>query len=392
MKILFATPYLPYPPRSGGNIRTFNLIKLASKHHEVRLVSLVYPDEEQYLDELGQYCIVYPIPFKPRRYGRIRSLFSPDPHLTMRRYVSDSYMEQVKSTIDEYEPDLIQVESLLMAGNMEKIDIPMVFDAHNIESDIMYRTFSSGGISLRSVLSLIDYVKTLRYEKKAVKRFETCLAVSDNDATRIRQMGAKKVLTLPNCVDMEYYKPLPRKNSSPSVAFTGLMNWYPNTDAVITFCKSAIHLLKEKVPGIKFYAVGRNPEDVIKECGNDPDIVITGEVPDVRQYIADADACVVPLRIGGGTRLKILEYFSMQVPVISTSIGVEGIEVEDGVHILIEDDISRFGDRVEQLRKDPELAAALVANACELVRQKYSWEGYGPMLDEVYRELHHAGR
>jgi glycosyltransferase involved in cell wall biosynthesis len=165
------------------------------------------------------------------------------------------------------------------------------------------------------------------------------------------------------------------------------MSWFPNVDAIDFFCKKAYPTLKKLIPDIKFDVVGRDPKQTIQKLNEDSDILITGEVPDVRPFISNSDVCIVPLRIGGGTRLKILEYFAMGIPVISTSVGVEGIDAINGEHLIIEDDISKFPDRIIELLNDQEFAKYLAKNGRKLVEEKYSWSQYGENLNQLYFDI-----
>lgn len=387
MNILFLTPYLPYPPHGGGQIRTLNLIKIISKYHNVSLSSLVQQDELDYISDLEKYCDVKPLQLKIQKYGRLKSVFSLYPYVTMLKYYSYETHRLIHRFITNHHFHIIQVESLYMSAYVQNItNIPKVFDAHNIESDILYRTFASK-FNVKSILNGIDYLKNKRYEQNAIRSFNACISVSENDSKRLREMGAQKLMTLPNCADLNYFYPIKRKDFNPKIIFTGFMNWYPNVDAIETFCKEAYPILKKRIPDIKFYVVGRDPNETVQKFGKHKDIIITGEVPDVRPFISSSDVCIVPLRIGGGTRLKILEYFAMGKPVISTSIGAEGIDVINGKHLIIEDNIGKFPDRIAELLDDPEYAKYLAKNGRKLVEEKYSWDQYGEKLNQLYVEL-----
>lgn len=390
MNILFTTPYLPYPPNSGGNIRTFNLIKMASKYHNISLVSLVHKDEFKYISELEKYCSVYPIEINSNKYGRIFSLFSFYPYQTMLKYHSKYFKQKIQEVIHQNEFAVIQIESLHMVANLTEINLPKILDSHNIESDILRRIFEANMLQIKSILNYVDYLKNLIYERKSVREMDGCIAVSESDLKRLSNMGSKRAMLLPNCVDLNYYKQQERKQFTPRIVFTGLMNWYPNVDAIDLFCKTVYSSLKEKIPDIEFYIVGRNPSQTILKYSSISGITITGEVADVRQFVADADICIVPLRIGGGTRLKILEYFAMHKPVISTSIGVEGIDVVNKEHLIIEDDISKFPDRIVELLANKKLQQKMVANSYKLVQEKYSWDNYEDELNKLYTEVSNA--
>jgi len=387
MNILFLTPYLPFPLNNGGNIRTFNLIKNVSKYHNVSLLSLVQQDESEYISEIKKYCDVYPLQYKRNRIEWLKSFFSRYPYITMLKHYSSENEKQIHTIIKNGHFHLLQVESIHMSAYVQNITwIPKVLDAHNIESDILCRICKST-LSIKSIIYCIDYLKNKKFEQNAIRSFDACLSVSENDNKRLRKKGAKRLMTLPNCVDLNYYYPIKRNDFSYNITFTGFMNWYPNVDAVRTFYREAFEKLKKQYPDIKFYIVGKNPRLVIEELQKKEGIIVTGEVPDVRPFISNSDICIVPLRIGGGTRLKILEYFAMEKPIISTSIGAEGIDVINEKHLIIEDDISKFPERIAELLNNPEYAQFIAKNGRKLVEEKYSWEQYGKKLSQLYMEL-----
>jgi glycosyltransferase involved in cell wall biosynthesis len=390
MKILFATSNLPYPPNSGANIRTFNLIKLASKQHDISLISLVYEDEKIHISELEKYCKVYPIDVNIKKYGRLISLLSVYPYQTMIKYYSKTYKILIEQIVQENKYDIIQIESLLISANLKDINVPKVLDAHNIESDILFRTSKNNIFGLKSILNYLDYIKNLTFEKEIVQAMDACIAVSDNDLQKLIEMGTKKAIIVPNCTDLSYYQETKKINFKPRIVFTGLMNWHPNVDAMNNFCKVAYSTLKENIPDIELYIVGKNPTPEILQYDGVNNIVVTGEVEDVRQFVADSDVCVVPLRIGGGTRLKIIEYFAMKKPVISTSIGAEGILAIHEEHLIIEDDISKYPEKIIEIMNNRPLREKIVQNAHQLAQIKYSWDIYENDLNQLYLEILNA--
>lgn len=386
MNILLLAPHPPFP-NSGAAIRNYNLIKIISKYHNISVLFLVRPNETTDIPDLEKYCDVYSFDFESQKHGRLKSLLSLNPYATMLECYSSKIQNQVHQLINQNDFHILHVESLLMSTYVKDFTaIPKVYDAHNIESDILFRTFKNK-FNSKSVFTLIDYLKNLKYEKNTIRSFDACITVSENDCKRFRELGARKLLMLPNCVDLNYFYPIERNDFSPNIVFTGLMNWFPNVDAIKSFCRNAYPVLKKRNPQIKFYIVGRNPVSSLQEFKTYKDIFITGEVPDVRPFISDSDVCIVPLRIGGGTRLKILEYFAMEKPVISTSIGAEGIEAEHGKHLIIEDDINKFPDRINELLNDPEYARYIAKNGRKLVEEKYSWSQYGEKLCQLYNDI-----
>jgi polysaccharide biosynthesis protein PslH len=211
-----------------------------------------------------------------------------------------------------------------------------------------------------------------RFEQQAAQFVNAQVAVSEEDAQTFREkLGMKNVLgAVPTGVDCEYFQPRPSSATKPILAFLGSMDWDANQDAVTWFAREILPRIRTTIPAAELLAIGRNPPASLRDL---PGVHLTGTVPDVRPHMQEAAAMVLPLRIGGGTRIKIYEAMAMGVPVISTSIGAEGLDVTHGKNILLADDAAHFADECIRLLRDTPLAASIAASARSHVADNYSW-------------------
>jgi glycosyltransferase involved in cell wall biosynthesis len=202
-----------------------------------------------------------------------------------------------------------------------------------------------------------------------------------------RDYDVAKVHDIPTGVDVDFFKPSNSVNSRPhSLVFTGSMDWLPNEDAMRFFIDDILPIVKQRIPDVHLTIVGRNPYPSLVELAErDPALTVTGRVDDVRRYIEEAVAFIVPIRIGGGTRLKIYEAMAMEKPVISTTIGAEGLPVRDGAQLLIADDAGTFAEAVMKVLSDAEFATRLGNNAAQLVRQNFGWPGVAATFADLCR-------
>jgi glycosyltransferase involved in cell wall biosynthesis len=214
-----------------------------------------------------------------------------------------------------------------------------------------------------------------RFEKEMCRRFDSVIAVSAEDREQMKdEYGAEAVFDVPTGVDTEFFRPSGTVQKPHSMVFTGSMDWLPNEDAIRYFVREIMPLIKTKVPDVTLTVVGRNPPAALVDLSKeDPSLIITGRVDDVRPYIESAAVYIVPLRIGGGTRLKIFEAMAMEKPVVSTTIGAEGLPLTDGVELLLADEPVTFADAVLKLFRDSRYATELGQRAADVVRENHGW-------------------
>ena len=389
MRILQITPRVPYPPDDGGKIGIFNITKyLSMRGHKITLLSLdSIPVKD--MSGLEKFCNVKTV-FANTSNSYLKmflNLFSPSPY-TMSKYYIKDFETKLYSLLKKNRFDIVHIDSLHMAyyGKMIKshFNIPIVLREHNVESVIWERYYQESSNLLKKTYAGIQFKKVYKYESKILEVFDKCLMITKEDEKRIKQMNPKiKTAVVPAGVDTSKFFPMDITPEPYSIVFVGSMDWLPNIDGVLWFYKKIFPKIKHEMPSTKLYIVGKNPPLEIKNIV-DKNVIITGYVNDVREYMAKAAVFIVPLRIGGGMRIKILEAFAMKKPVVSTTVGCEGIEIKDRGNIYVADDDERFAEKVIELLVDGKKRKEIGENALQLVRNKYTWERVAKSLEIEY--------
>jgi len=394
MKALFLMSQIPFPPDAGAKIRTFNLIKRLSIHHDIDLIA--FGDQKIELSKIKamkEFCKeVILIP--KNRFNRIRlfsNLFSFYPY-TIKKYYSNKMKKTVQTMTGQSRFDLIHCDSLQMSLNVVSLSgVPKILTEHNIESRILQRYAQTEKNPFKKIYIYLQWKKLAHYEFTVCKEFDHCITVSEQDKQYLaRFMPAEKISVVPNGVDTEYFKSqehkVTRSQEEDAMVFTGSMDWLPNEDALCYFFSEIYPLIKRDVRQVSMSVVGRSPSKrILTYAENDSTIRIVGRVEDVRPFVAQADIFVVPLRIGGGTRLKILEAMAMAKPVVSTTIGAEGLDVEAEKNIVLADTPEDFAQRVINLFSDDKLKDRVAAEGRKLVEEKYDWDMIAEGLDRIWK-------
>lgn len=397
MNILQIAPRVPFPLYDGGKIGIFNITKyLSLRGHKITLLSLTSTKESTELYELEKFCkvkIIY-ANTKNSYFKMLINIFSPLPYTMFKYYNKDFEMELCR-LLREESFDIVHIDSLHMAYYVkmvkENFDIPVVLREHNVESVIMRRYSQNETNPVIKAYASMQFRKIYKYESKILQAFDLCLMITKEDEKRIKAMNPLvKTTVVPGGVDTSYFYPLEEPVDEKALIFVGTLDWIPNIDGILWFCKSIFPLIKKQEPFAKLYIVGKNPPPKILALRCES-IIVTGFVEDVRPYISKASVFVVPLRVGGGMRIKILEAFSMAKAVVSTSIGCEGIDVENGKDIYIEDNEDKFAKRVVELMRDREKRSEIGRNAFELVKTKYTWETVSELIEGEYNKLINRG-
>lgn len=401
MNLLFLTPQLPYPPEHGGALRAYNMIRVLAQRHNVTLLSFVRsPADLDRAGPLRDCCQRIETVLAPPRSPRQRALsvfLSPEPDLAL-RLVSTEFQARLEALLRENRFDVIQIEEIMLARYGLILNVAprprLVFDTYNAEYVLQQRAFETDVRDPRrwvgALYSLIQWRKLRAYEARVCRHFDCTVVVSEADAVALRTLDpALSLAVVPNGVDVAhyaFYKPGPDDPPMPpaSLVFTGKMDFRPNVDAVLWFAESVLPLVKQQVPDVRFYVVGQSPLPRVQALGADPSVIVTGRVPDVRPYIAGAAVYVVPLRIGGGSRLKILEALAMGRAVVSTSLGYEGYPLADGRELVSADEPGEFAQSVVELLRDPARRAELGRVGQRFAAEKYDWAAIVPSLERVY--------
>lgn len=399
MKVLMLTPQLPYPPRKGTARRNWHLLRALARHHQVHLLSFLEPGQSQEeaapLKELCHRLEVVPAPPPRPRRRRLATLFASSVPDLARRLSSAAFAELLRLMLTQEGYDAIQVEGLELGEYLLLAALRgrarLVFDEHNAEYRLQDRAaelVESGlwGMAAR-FYSRLQAQRLRRYEAQVLKTAHRVIAVSEADRAAILSLAPNlDIAVVPNGVDIAYFGAIPwQGRGSRNLVFTGSMDFRPNVDAMVWFCRHILPLIRQEEPQARLVIVGRRPPEAVRRLASAA-VVVTGEVEDVRPYLAQAAVFGVPLRFGGGTRFKVLEALAARVPVVSTTLGAEGIGVTHGRELLLADDPPAFAQAVLRLLREPELAEEL-REAGAVLAQGFDWEALGPRLLEVYQRL-----
>lgn len=394
MNIIIITESLPYPTNTGANIRIWNNITTLSTLGTIFLITFDGQHDKEHLQEVNKFCEVYTfrLPYTPR-WKVALNIFTPTPLGVWKRY-SPFIKETINNICKTHRIDVILVEEIWMAQYV--IDIPTykIIDKLNIEFVRAYRRFYTIKLSWRSPKSFLDYlfylliaIRLRRYESDIIKKFNHIIVCSNVDENRLLQIGPYPTISvIPNAIDTSYYTPQELNSDQNIIVYTGTFSYEPNVDAVLYFTKEIFTLVRRITPDIKFYIVGSNPPIEILELADDG-IVVTGYVDDIRDYIKMAKIVVAPIRMGSGTRLKILQAMAMGKPVVSSRVGCEGIDVEHGVHLLVANNTAEFVQYITALLNNPTLQVTLGDQARQLVEQEYSWSRNQSKLIKIFQQI-----
>jgi glycosyltransferase involved in cell wall biosynthesis len=259
---------------------------------------------------------------------------------------------------------------------------------HNVETIRFARELQFSPWDGRRLVLWLNGLFFGAWEKKALRYFDGILTTSEPDcAWTTHHAPAARVQLVPNGVDVDYFQAVRTPKKPLSLVFTGLMSYPPNVDAVMWFCDDIFPLLQRRLPNLRFTIVGSNPHPKVQALAHREGVMVTGQVPDIRPYLADASIFVVPLRSGGGTRLKILQAMAMECPVVSTTVGAEGLEISPGHNILLADDTEQFVQHVCTLLHSQAMADCLAKAGSQLVKEKYDWRVCLSGIEQLYDAL-----
>jgi len=410
VKILFLTPQLPYPPQKGTALRNWGLISGLAARHEVAVLSFTAPgqDATPKLPPAEPRVRIEAVPQPARTsHDRLRDLLTtPQPDMAL-RLASEAYAQRLAVCLRQEAFDVIHVEGIELAAYLDVIDeiypseaekesAPrpiVVFDDHNCEYLLQRRAFLTDLRAparwLGAAYSLVQWRRLCRYEAQVCRRADRVLAVSKADAAALQELApGLDVTVVPNGIDTQSYKPeSPGFGSSVSrgsLVFTGTMDFRPNVDAVLWFVRRVLPRIREEAPEARFVVVGQRPHRRLDGLRDDPAVTLTGWVEDTRPYIAGAAVYVAPLRMGGGTRLKLLEAMAMGKPVVATRLGAEGYPVTHGREMLLADRPAQFAAAVVKLLRQPALRAELGRAGRAFVEQRYDWRAIVPLVEAAY--------
>jgi glycosyltransferase involved in cell wall biosynthesis len=395
VKILWLKTELLHPVDKGGRIRTYYMLRELKREHQVTYLTL---DDGQAAgdarERATEYChelITIPhrtrAKFTPGFYFELaHNLASRLPYF-MQKYKSAPMRRAVSEQVASGRFDVVVCDFLMSSINVPpRLDCASVLFQHNVEAMIWKRHYEVQRNPLKKAYLYGQWRKAAAYERAACRRFDYVVTVSvdDREWTR-REYGMERVADVATGVDTDYFRPRGLEKREPfNLVFTGSMDWLPNEDAIRYFTEQIMPRVRATVPEATLTVVGRNPYPSLLELSRrDASIIVTGRVEDVRPYMERAAAYVVPLRIGGGTRLKIYEAMAMEKPIVSTTVGAEGLPVQDGRELLLADTPEAFAQEVVRVLKDESFARGLGMRAATTVREQFGWARVAASFAEV---------
>ncbi len=397
MKILWVKAGGLVPPDTGGKIRSFNILRQLARQHSVTFFSFYaehandsHLDLENIFDQVVCVPLRLPVPKSSREmldYG-VR-LFSAQPY-GITKYCRPKVRRRLHALLKQETYDVILCDFIFAAGVIPwDCPTPKVLFTHNVEATIWRRHYEVATNPIWKAICLREWRKMEAAELRFLRLADSVLTVSETDRDAFASfVDPAKLTVIPTGVDVDYFQPTSAEETPNSLVFTGSMDWPPNEDAIIYFAEAILPLIKRQRPEVSLEVVGRSPSRKLQALAKTVEgIRLTGWVDDVRPFVAGGSICIVPLRIGGGTRLKIFEAMAMGKAVLSTSVGAEGLPVQSGENILLADAPQDFADAVILLLRDSKERKRLGTAARTLVQEKYSWpkvaESFARSLQEV---------
>jgi glycosyltransferase involved in cell wall biosynthesis len=392
VKLLWVKAGKILPVDTGGKIRSYNLLRHLAKKHDVTLLSYYGGErdtayEAAIAQELPGAETIYTgaadVSDADRAVEYARRMFSPAP-FAVSKFAHPLVRRSVQRWIDEKRCDIALCDFLAPSLNFpSRPSLPSVLFQHNVESSLWDRRAQTESSLLRKMVYKVEAAKMQRYERETIQRFHHVIAVSDHDRQLMETMDPScEITVVPTGVDTEKYLSAPPSTSKPQlVVFTGSMDWEPNIDAVTYFCSDIWPRILSEYPEARFQVVGRDPRPSVRKLATSS-VEITGTVPSVDEYLRRATVVVVPLRAGGGTRLKIFEAMATGKAVVSTSVGAEGLDVTHGQDLILADNATTFADSILSLLRHDELRHGYEKAAAALAK-KYDWSNIAVQFEDA---------
>lgn len=402
LRVLVLDEALPVPPDSGKRIRTLALLERLAGGAEITLCvhaeGPIDPQARERVERAGLRLL--PVPRRPlvKRGPRFawdlaRNVLLPSPYMAM-AHRTRAMRAAVLHEVAAHRPDLIHVEWTPYVVNVPVgTGVPVVVSAHNVESEIWARYRATERSPARRAYIALQHLKVRRFERRVLAGARAVTAVSPGDADAIRALsGQRDVTVVPNGVDAATFAPQPDAAPEPATAlFTGSLDWRPNQDAVTWYLEAVHPRVLERRPDARFVVVGRHPPAwLVERVGRAPGARLHGSVPDVRPYVARATVNVVPLRVGGGSRLKIPEALAMGRPVVSTTVGAEGLDLAEG--LVLADAPATLAEAVLEAFARPQAAEARAGVGRALVLARYEWGAIAPVQRALWERVAAGGR
>jgi sugar transferase (PEP-CTERM/EpsH1 system associated) len=397
MKLLWVKAGGLLPPDMGGKIRSYNILKQLARRHEITLFTF-YPEHpnDQHLrpNSIFTKIVPVPLPLPPRRslgeYLSFARMMAAGRPVTIDKFLSPEVRRRYAELLTSSTFDVVICDFLVPGSLMHwHTPPPTILFTHNVEAQVWERHYKVTTNPIMKAACWLEARALAVAERRYVELADHVLAVSENDrAFFLQYVAPDRVSVIATGVDTEYFQPSPTPEQPDTLVFTGTMDWMPNEDGVAYFIDKIFPLIRHEIPAAAFWAVGRRPPRRIQALASG-NVTVTGAVDDIRPYLGKAAICVVPLRSGSGTRIKIFEAMAMGKAVVSTTMGAEGLPVQHGENIILADDPADFARQVVQLLRDPQRRAQLGQAARQLVDQHYGWPSVAAHFDQIIQGVVH---
>jgi sugar transferase (PEP-CTERM/EpsH1 system associated) len=395
LRVLIVSAQFPYPPRSGFATRVYQLARQLASRHEVTLLSYVGQEQTRSLERLRNELRVEVVELPrgsrtAKRAGQVLSASSRKP-FACRAVYSHAMQQAIDDLCSRADFDLIQIESSLLCVFRFPANARLVLDEHNIEYEVFERMHEGERSLARRAFYRWEAMRFRTFEQRWWQQAAGCVVTSEREATILRLHSPETpTAVVPNGVDLDFFRPSVAANEPYTVVFNGLLDYRPNLDAALYLVDEIWPLIRKHCRQAQLLIVGRGDAADLRRLQRDG-VLLTGEVPDVRPYLERAAVVLVPIRMGGGTRLKVVEGLAMGKAMVSTTLGCEGIAVRDGEHLAVADTAGAFAASVVRLLQDPSAARALGLAGRALMEDAYSWELAGARLESLYGRVVQGG-
>ena len=405
-RILLLTPQLPYPPQQGTSLRNFHLLRALAERHEVTLLSFAEDDRPADVARLSELArVLPPVPVPQRTTGqRLRQLLTTDAPDMALRLRSAAFGVALTEALRMARFDAVQIEGIELAWTMATVRAAggaarIVLDCHNAETELQRRTLhgdrSRPARWPAAVYSAVQVGRLARFEREALAAADAVITVSEGDRRQLAELVGQErpMVVIPNVIDVAAYRwnePVPASCRF-DLVFTGKMDYRPNVDGVLWFADTIWPLVRRQRPATTWAIVGQRPHPRLDSLRDQPGITVTGRVEHVQPYLAGAGVYILPLRIGSGTRLKLIESLAAGCAVVTTTVGAEGFELRNGREAILADTPETFAAAVVALLDDPARRVAMGARA-QVFAAQYDWQRVAPLLNTVYDRLLAGGR
>ncbi len=382
MKILVLCPLYPIPTDNGEKRRILAFLKYFSKNHDVTVLGM--SSQPQKLFQTEQW-IAEIVQWQDRKFWPVlKSIFSKHTYREI-KFWNEELKIRIETMINQESFDVVWINFLNMVVYLEdswdqiSSNSFTVLDQHNVDTVFWKSFLMKSKNPLVRLLAYLEVKKAARNQRKWYSKFDAVASVSSQDLEVTKKFLQDKdsaLWVVSNGVDSDFFKQKTdsSRQTEPVIAYSGSMDAYMNQEAVLWFHERIWPKIQEEVPGTQFLIIGRNPSSQIRKLEKEEGIQVTGTVPDIREYLNLADVFVIPLRLGGGTKLKTMEAVSSGIPIVSTPEGVQGLSVQDQKHVLVSSDQDSFAENVIKLLQNPDLRVELAKNARNQLIQEYNWQ------------------